>query len=114
MAASSVNYPIKLAVRPDLEAAARPRARMLGQTVSGLISILVWNDHVAPRPGLAPLPNPQKLIRVDLTISLRVDLRAIAEESARAQVMSLNAYLEALLAADLSQPDRNLTILATP
>ena len=110
MAASSVNYPLKLAVRPDLQAGARPGAERVGMTVSGLVGVLVWNDHLRPNYDLAALPNPEKVTRVDLTISLRRPLREFAEQGARSRRMSLNAYLEALLAAHLDKPAGALII----
>ncbi len=114
MPSPGVNYPVKLAVRSELKTGARPRAEKLGQTVSGLLAILVWNDNLRPNRSLEPLANPERVTRVDLTVSLRAGIRTLAERTACSREMTLNSYLEALLAADLMAPDRDLVILASP
>ena len=76
-----------------------------------LLSILVRNDGLRPNRSLAPVAQERKLVRVPLPCSLRSAQMAIARRRARAQRMSVNAYLEALISAQLARPAANLVIL---
>lgn len=96
------NSPLNVSLRRDLAAKVPDRAAALGQTVSGWLAILVHNDGVAPHRGLAALANDTREVRVDLGCTLRGELRAAATRQAAAAQLSRNAYLEALVAADLA------------
>lgn len=103
------NTPLKLQILPGLAEAAPLEASALGLTLSGLVAILVWNDAVKPA-ALVPVKAHARLSRVALSCSLRRPQRALASAAAHRLDMSLNAYLEALLAARLGRGGRDLTV----
>ena len=96
------NCPLNVSLRRDLAAKVPARAGALGQTVSGWLAILVHNDGVAPNRALAALANDTREVRIDLGCTLRGALRDAATRQAAAAQLSRNAYLEALVAADLA------------
>jgi hypothetical protein len=106
------NLPLRLVLIPHLAAALPAQAARLGLTVSTLLAILAWNDHVRPAPVLPrPAAHP-KLSRSAISCSLRQPIRRIAAASARSRRLSLNGYLEALVDAYLRRRSAHLTILA--
>ena len=104
------NSPLNLSLRRDLAAKVPDRVAVLGQTVSGWMAILVWNDSLRPNPKIAALVNDTPEIRVDIGCSLRAPLRAMATTQARKAGLSRNASLEALVAADLANPRSDLVV----
>jgi hypothetical protein len=96
------NPPINVSLRRDLAAKVPDRVTALGQTVSGWLAILVHNDGVRPHRDLAALANDTREVRVDLGCTLRGKLRDDATRQAEAVQLSRNAYLEAIVAADLA------------
>ena len=104
------NPPLNVSLRRDLAVKVPRRVSSLGQTVSGWLAILVHNDGVRPNLGLAALANDTREVRVDIGCTLRGSLRDDATHQAEAAQLSRNAYLEALVAADLST-SAPLTIL---
>jgi hypothetical protein len=113
-APSSANHPISLRLRPEIVRELPARATRLGLAPSGLLAALVWNDHVRPVPHLAPLPNPERVKREAVTVTLRRPQRVLVERQALARKMSRNAYIEALFAADLREPHAPLVIFPKP
>lgn len=103
--------PIKLTLRRDFASRVPARVTALGQTVSGWLAILVHNDSVRPSTALAALANDARQVRVDIGCTLRGALREAATRQAAAAGLSRNAYLEALVAADLAAPSSNLVVL---
>lgn len=114
VSAARPNVPLKLKLLPHLARDLRPAASALGQTTSGLVAILVWNDHMQPDRTLTALPRSRTLVRVAMPCSLRRTHAGLARRRARAQRLSLNAYLEALIAARLESNQPSLLILASP
>ncbi len=106
--------PIKLTLRRDLAAKVPTRVTTLGQTVSGWLAILVHNDGVRPSTSLAALAKDTRQVRVDIGCTLRGTLRAAATQQAAAAHLSRNAYLEALVAADLATPSSDLVVFFHP
>jgi hypothetical protein len=104
--------PLNLKVLPSLAQKFPARAAGYGLTPSGLLSLLVWNDGLHPNPALAALAQDAKLVRQSLSCSLRTTQMAIARRRARAQSLSLNAYLEALIAALLARRPGPLTVFS--
>jgi hypothetical protein len=97
-------------VQPEIATNFPKRAAMLGLLPSALLSILVWNDMVRPTRSLRQLATSRKLVRAPYSISLRSAKRALAVRRAREQKLSLNAYLEALMATELGRPDMDLPV----
>lgn len=112
MPALRANLPLNLKMLPHLADALPNYAKAVGLTASGVLSVLVWNDSVRPNRTLTALPRERRLKRASITCSLRTPQRKLARTRARTQRMSLNAYLEALLAIHLARPrSASLTIL---
>ena len=87
-----------LKVIPSLAAAVAKDSQSLGLSVTALVAVLVRNDAIAPAE-LAQVP-PEKYSRVVVQCSLRAEIRRLAKRgAARSQLPTINAYIEALLAA---------------
>jgi len=102
---------MNLKVLPAIAGSFPQRAAGLGMTAAGLVAALVWNDQVKPNRKLRALDAPARLVREPIGVSLRGPLRQLAEQRAREQQLSLNAYLEALMQAQLQRPAAPLVIL---
>ena len=98
-------------MRVDLVESFPARAASLGLPTGALLAALVWNDHVRPDRTLIALEKTPKLARLPLSCSLRNPQRALAMRRAREQRLSLNAYLEALIAAQVARPRAPLVTL---
>jgi hypothetical protein len=92
------NPPLSLKVLPPLEEKFPARAASLGLGTSTLLAALVWNDALAPGRTLQALDASRVLKRRPLGVSLRAPIKRLARQRARALGLSLNAYLEALIA----------------
>lgn len=98
-----------LRLRPAIAQAAQARSKQLRQTVSGYVAILVNNHEEAP-VALEAQGADEKLARVNVGMSWRSDLRKRTARLAREAKLSINAFVEALIAADLLSPDQDLVI----
>ncbi|MES2696915.1 MAG: hypothetical protein V4773_25845 [Verrucomicrobiota bacterium] len=111
MSGARANLPINLKLLPSLGDHFSKRALAYGMTTSGLLAAAVWNDHLKPDRKLVALEAPRKLKRVEDSVTLRLPLKRLAKARARAQGLSLNAYVEALIAAHLARPLAPLVVL---
>lgn len=83
---------------PSLATAVEKDSQSLGLSVTALVAVLVRNDSISPAE-LAQIP-PEKFSRVVVQCSLRTEIRRMAQRgAARAQLPTINAYLESLLSA---------------
>lgn len=101
-------------MRPDLAEGFPARAAGYGLATGGLLAALVWNDYFQPDWDLDPIDMPRKHARSPLSCSLRAKQRAQAKVRSKQLSMSLNAYLEALIAAEMARPPGELVILFRP
>lgn len=108
------NFSLRLKLRPDLAEGFSDHAAVFGLAASTLLAVLVWNDSIRPDRSLVALPRAPKLARAPLTCSLRKRHRALAATRSREQDMSLNAYLEALIAKSAKRPSGPLIVLDSP
>lgn len=86
------------------------RAAQLNLTTSAYVAVLLWNQRQSPL-RLQAEPDSARMTRVNLGISWRRGLRAMARQSAREAGLSVNALAEALIARDLRAGGAALTIL---
>jgi hypothetical protein len=105
------NSPLSLRLLPEIAEAAPLRAAGYGLPFSSFAAVLVWNDTLRPARALAALPRTGKIVRQPVSCSLRGPLLRFARRRAREQAMSVNAYLEAIIAAQLALPRGPLVIL---
>lgn len=110
MPAERSNPPFTLKLLPGLASVAPRRAAGYGLPFSAFVAALVWNDALRPDRALAALPREGKIVRQPLACSLRAAQRRLARKRAREQHISVNAYLEALIAAQLARPLSQLII----
>ncbi len=101
---------LNIKLLPALAAGAPREAEDYGLTVSALVSILVWNDSLKPDRALCAIPSAGKLVRAHLGCSLRTEHFRRARARAKTQHMSVNSYLEALIAAQLARPASALVV----
>lgn len=109
VARSSTSIGLKLL--PEVAKAFPPSAGALGLAPSVLLAVLVRNDGIRPDRKLQALLQAPRLVRQQLSCSLRSGQMAIARRRARQQGLSLNAYLESLIAAHLARPASDLLVL---
>ena len=107
----SANLSLRLKLRPDLVQDFPAYAQARGMGTSTLLGLLVWNDSVRPNPGLTQIAGLARFARAPLSCSMRGHQRVLAARRARELSLSLNAYLESLIAAQLAQPRGPLLIL---
>ncbi len=100
-----------LRLRPGIAQAAQARSQQLRQSVSGYVAILVNNYEVRPFRITAEEPD-EKLARVNVGLSWRAGLRQRTVKLARGASLSTNAFVEALIAADLLSKEQDLVICA--
>lgn len=106
----SRNTPLRLL--PEIAQNSPKRAAQLNLTLSGLVSVLVWNFAQSPIP-LEAEPADAKESRVHVPCSWRGNLRPMVRQLAKAAGLNSNAFVEALLARELRSPSAGLTILPT-
>ena len=104
----SRNTPLRLL--PGIAKNAPKRAEQLNLTLSGLVSVLVWNFAQAPVP-LTAEPADAKESRVHVPCSWRGDLRPMVRQLAKSAGLNPNAFVETLLARELRSSSAGLTIL---
>jgi hypothetical protein len=102
--------PFTLRLLAEVAQAAPFRAAAYGLPFSTYLAVLVWNDALQPVATLAALPRTGKIVRQPLSCSLRAPHLRIARRRARELAISVNAYLEALIAAQLARPRAPLVV----
>jgi hypothetical protein len=90
---------------------ARLRARQLNLPLSTYITILLWNNHLAPARDLRAEPDSKTLIRVHVPCSIRKNVWNLVTSQIAASGLSANAFIEAVIARDLQRPQAPLIIL---
>lgn len=108
MPSSARDNPLK--VLPEIAEKAPLRAAQIGERVSGYVATLIWNYAQAPWKVAQERDAPD-LVRVKLPCYLRKGVGDLAEKLAGENRLSLNAFVEALLAADLRSSEPGLTRL---
>lgn len=107
------NLSLRLKLHPELARHVQPLASAYGLATATLVAILIWNDTLRPDYALAQVAGPVRLARVPFSCSLRATHRALAARRAREQKLSLNAYLEALIAAQLARGRAPLVVFSS-
>gem|GEM_PF-3647781 len=90
--------------------ASQERASQLHLAFSAYVAALVWNNQFPPVASLTALPNPRAVVRVRVPCSLRGVTGGLARKQARSSKLSVNAFLESLIAAELLSPDHDFKI----
>lgn len=106
---SSLARDTPLQLLPAIAHGAELRAGRLGLPMSGYVAILVWNQAHAPVP-VERTPDSRELARVRVGCYFRREIAPLARSGAKSAKLSVNAYVEALIARDLREPDAPLLI----
>ncbi len=101
--------PLKLL--PEIAKAAPARAKSLNLAFSTYVALLIENQHRHP-VRLRALPAATDLVRVHVPCSWRAGLRPLASRLADQAGLSVNAFVEALIANELLSPERDFVIRA--
>lgn len=101
--------PLKLL--PDIAKAAPVRATQLHLPFSSYVALLIHNHERHP-VRLRALPAAPDLVRVHVPCSWRAGLRPLASRLAKDAGLSVNAFVETLIANELLSPERDFTIRA--
>ncbi len=100
-----------LRLRPEIASATKTRSAQLHQPSSSYVAILIRNYEIDPFAIVAQRAS-KKLARVNVGMSWRGDLRRRTARLARAAGLNVNSFVEALIAAEISSPAPDLTIMA--
>lgn len=108
---SAARSHLNLKLLPELAAKFPRYASAFDLPPSTVLGILVWNDSINPDRTLEALAPSPRLNRIGIGCSLRAARRRVALQRSREQKLSLNAYLEALIASHLARSRGALVIL---
>ena len=99
-----------LKLLPEISRAAMARADQLNLPFSTYVGILVWN-HGQAAVALQAEPDSRREKRIHVPCSWRGGLRKTARTLARQAGLTINAFVEALIARDLRSTETGLIIL---